>query len=141
MSKPVDGQTVCIHYTGKLPDGTVFDSSEGRDPLEFTLGEKQVIPGFEKAVRQLEVGESTETTIPPEQAYGERRDDMIVTLDKGQFPPEQNPEVGMQVYLQAGENPIPAVVTAVQPDSVTLDANHRLAGRTLIFDIELVDVN
>jgi len=141
MAKPVDGQTVSIHYTGKLTDGTVFDSSEGRDPLEFELGSKQVIPGFEAAVRTLEIGESTETTIPPEEAYGERRDDMVVTLDRSQFPPEQTPEVGMEVYLQAGDQPIPAKIVQVHPDSVTLDANHRLAGQTLIFDIELVSVN
>lgn len=141
MAKPTDGQTVQIHYTGALESGEVFDSSEGRDPLEFTLGEGQVIPGFEAAVRDLEIGESTQTTIPPEQAYGERREDMIVTLERDKFPAEQAPEVGMQVYLQAGQQPVPATIVAVQDDSITFDANHRLAGQTLVFDIELVSIN
>lgn len=141
MANPTDGKTVQIHYTGSLEDGSVFDSSDGRDPLEFTLGAGQVIPGFESAVRTLEVGESTKTTIPPAEAYGERRDDMIVTLDRSQFPAESEPEIGMEVYLQAGNQPIPAKITAVESDSITLDANHRLAGKTLIFDIELVSVS
>jgi len=141
MTKPIDGQTVAIHYTGALEDGSVFDSSEGRDPLEFILGAGQVIPGFESAVRTLDVGETTKTTIPPEEAYGERREDMIITLDRSQFPPEADPEVGLQVYLQAGEQPVPATIVAVQDESVVLDANHQLAGKTLVFDIELVSVN
>lgn len=141
MAKATDGQTVSIHYTGSLEDGEIFDSSEGRDPLEFTLGGGQVIPGFEAAVRTLEIGESTKTTIPPEQAYGERREDMIVTLDRSQFPPDAQPEIGMEVYLQAGQQPIPASIIEVNADSITLDANHRLAGKTLIFDIELVSIN
>ncbi|MGJ3237375.1 MAG: FKBP-type peptidyl-prolyl cis-trans isomerase [Anaerolineae bacterium] len=140
MAKPVDGQTVNIHYTGSLEDGTVFDSSEGRDPLQFTLGEGQVIPGFESAVRSLDVGESTKTTIPPEHAYGERREDMIVTLDRSQFPDDAEPQIGMEVYLQAGDQPIPASITDVKAETITLDANHRLAGQTLVFDIELVSV-
>ncbi|MEM9953310.1 MAG: peptidylprolyl isomerase [Chloroflexota bacterium] len=141
MAKPIDGQTVQIHYTGTLEDGTVFDISKGRDPLEFTLGAGQVIQGFESAVRTLDVGESTKTTIPPEKAYGERSDEMVITLDRSQFPPDANPEIGMQVYVQAGNQPIPATVTAITDDGITLDANHRLAGKTLIFDIELVSVN
>jgi len=141
MANPVDGQTVKIHYTGSLEDGSVFDSSDGRDPLEFTLGAGQVIAGFESAVRTLDVGESTQTTIPPEQAYGERRDDMVITLDRSQFPTEAEPAIGMEVYLQAGNQPIPAQIIAVEAETITLDANHRLAGKTLIFDIELVSVN
>lgn len=141
MSTPTDGQTVNIHYTGSLEDGTVFDSSAGRDPLEFTLGAGQVIPGFESAVLTLEIGESTKTTIPPEEAYGEYREDMIVTLDRSQFPDDAEPEIGMEVYLQAGNQPVPASIVEVMPDAIILDANHRLAGKTLIFDIELVSVN
>lgn len=141
MTKPIDGQTVAIHYTGALEDGSVFDSSEGRDPLEFTLGAGQVIPGFESAVRNLAVGEATKTTIPPEEAYGDRREDMIIKLDRSQFPPEADPEVGLQVYLQAGEQPVPATIVAVQDESIVLDANHQLAGKTLVFDIELVSVS
>ncbi|MEL6406308.1 MAG: peptidylprolyl isomerase [Chloroflexota bacterium] len=141
MAKPTDGQTVQIHYTGSLENGEVFDSSEGRDPLEFTLGAGAVIPGFEAAVRELEVGESTKTTIPPEQGYGERRDDMIVSLERDKFPAEETPEVGMQVYLQAGQRPVPATIVAVDDTNITFDANHHLAGKTLIFDIELVNVS
>lgn len=141
MAKPIDGQTVAIHYTGSLEDGSVFDSSEGRDPLEFTLGAGQVIAGFESAVRTLDIGESTKTTIPPEQAYGERRDEMVISLDRSQFPAEAEPEIGLQVYLQAGEQPVPATIVEVQAENIILDANHHLAGKTLVFDIELVSVN
>lgn len=141
MAKPIDGQTVRIHYTGTLEDGSVFDSSDGRDPLEFILGAGQVIPGFESAVRTLDTGESTKTTIAPENAYGERREDMVITIDRSQFPPDGEPEIGLQVYLQAGEQPIPATIIAVADDTVTLDANHSLAGKILIFDIELVSIS
>jgi peptidylprolyl isomerase len=141
MTKPVDGQTVSVEYTGKLEDGTVFDSNVGGQPLNFVLGQQQVIPGFEDAVREMEVGASTEATIPPENAYGQPREELIITVDSEQFPDDMNPEVGMGVQLQSPQGqPIPAVIAAVEGDEVTLDANHQLAGKTLVFDIKLLGV-
>lgn len=142
MAKSQQGQTVSVEYTGRLEDGTVFDSNVGSTPLQFQLGGQQVIPGFENAVTGLEVGESVETTIPPENAYGEHRDELILEFGKEQFPPEVSPEVGMEVQLSGPQGqPIPATIAAVNDETVTLDANHRLAGQTLIFDIKLLDVS
>lgn len=142
MTQLQDGQTVDVHYTGRLEDGSVFDSSEGREPLQFTLGAGQVIPGFEDAVRELSIGESTETTIPPEQAYGQHNPEMVMQLPRNQFPPDMTPEVGMQVGLQSPQGQaIPATITVVEDEVVTLDANSPLAGKTLIFELTLVSVS
>ena len=142
MSKPTQGQTVSVEYTGRLKDGTVFDSNVDGNPLQFKIGEQQVIPGFEQAVVDLGIGESTETTITPENAYGERRNDLILEFGKEQFPDDVTPEVGMQVQLSGPQGqPIPATIAAVADETVTLDANHRLAGQTLIFDIKLLAVS
>lgn len=141
MSKIKDGDTVKVHYTGKLEDGTVFDSSKDREPLEFTLGEGQLIPGFEKAVTELEEGESKEVTIPPDKAYGEPREDLIITVPKDQLPEDVDPEVGMQLQVnQPNGEPVPVRITEVGDENLTLDANHPLAGRELTFDIEVVEV-
>ena len=141
MAKPQQGQKVSVEYTGRLEDGTVFDSNVDGAPLEFQLGQQQVIPGFENAVAGLEVGESVETTIAPENAYGFHRDDLMLEFGKEQFPPEMSPEVGMQVQLSGPQGQvIPATITAINQQSVTLDANHQLAGQTLIFDIKLLEV-
>lgn len=134
------GDTVRVHYTGTLGDGTQFDSSDGRDPLEFTVGAGQVISGFDAAVQTLEPGESTTVTIPAAEAYGERSDDatQAFALD---FFGGQVPEVGWAVELedQSGRR-VPAVVAEVTEDSVVLDFNHPLAGQDLTFDITLVEV-
>ena len=144
MSTVKDGDTVRVHYTGKLNDGTVFDTSRGedRDPLEFTLGQGQLIPGFEKAVTGLDEGESTTVTIPTDEAYGERRDDLELEVAKNELPDNVEPEVGMQLQMQQQESgqAIPVQVTKVEEDKVTLDANHPLAGKDLTFDIELLEV-
>lgn len=135
------GQTVAIHYTGKLEDGTVFDSSEGRDPLRFTLGEGRVIPGFEQAVVGMEPGDAKTITIPAEEAYGERREDLIIEVEKDRLPDEIDPQVGQQLQLhQANGQPVPVVISAMTDETITVDANHPLAGRTLVFDVELVEV-
>lgn len=130
-----------VHYTGRLEDGTVFDSSQGREPLSFTLGQGAVIEGFEEAVVGMEPGESTTTKLPPEQGYGPRREDMVVQVPAEQISGEVEPEVGqqLQLRLQNGQR-IPVVVTEVVNGSVTIDANHPLAGKTLVFDIELVEI-
>ena len=142
MASAQDGQTVKIHYTGKLEDGTVFDSSEGNEPLEFQLGEEQVIPGFENAVKGMDVGESKTVAVPADEAYGPHREEMMLTVDKDQFPDEAPPEVGNQYSVdQGGGHTLTVTVTDVQDEEVTLDANHPLAGKDLTFDIELVEVS
>ncbi|MFO8099064.1 MAG: peptidylprolyl isomerase [Salinibacter sp.] len=141
MAEAKKGDEVQVHYTGKLEDGTVFDTSEEGEPLSFTIGEERVIPGFEEAVTGMEPGDSKTTEVDPEQAYGEHREDMVMEMEKDQIPDEVDPEVGqqLQLRLENGQT-VPVLITALGDDSVTIDANHPLAGRTLIFEIELVDV-
>jgi len=141
MTQAKHGDTVKIHYTGKLPDGTVFDTSRSRHPLQFTIGKGQVIAGFEQAVIGMKTGASRTTTIPVDLAYGPRRDDRIVTMDRGQLPPGLDPQVGQRLELtQTDDQTILGTVTAVTGTSMTLDANHPLAGKELTFDIELIAI-
>lgn len=133
-----EGTEVKVHYKGSLDDGTVFDTSEGKDPLVFTVGEKQVIPGFDAAVREMEVGATSTVTIPCDQAYGETREEMVVTLKQEQFPEGTDIEVGKQFQLNTPQGAIRATVTALGDDGVTLDANHPLAGKDLTFELTLV---
>ena len=142
MAQPQAGNTVSIHYTGRLEDGTVFDSSEDGDPLAFTVGAGQVIPGFEQAVLGLAPGESTTTTIAPEDGYGDHREDLIIALERDQMPAGNVPQAGQMIalHLQDGGQ-IQAMVTDVSDEAVTIDANHPLAGQTLIFDIKLVSID
>lgn len=141
MAEAQKGNTVKVHYTGKLEDGTVFDSSIDREPLEFTLGNGNMIAGFEKAVLGMVEGDSVSTNIPYQEAYGEKRKEMVVTIPKTEVPPNINPEVGQQLSLkQQDGTDVPVVVTEVDSEKITLDANHPLAGKNLIFDIELVEV-
>jgi peptidylprolyl isomerase/FKBP-type peptidyl-prolyl cis-trans isomerase SlpA len=137
-----EGDEVQVHYTGKLEDGTVFDTSQDGDPLSFTIGENRVIPGFESAVVGMEPGDTKTTEIEPEQAYGEHRDDMVMELDRDQIPENVEPDVGqqLQLRLENGQT-VPVLITALGEETVTIDANHPLAGRTLIFEIELIDVS
>jgi peptidylprolyl isomerase len=135
------GDTVRVHYTGRLDDETVFDSSEGRDPLEFTVGAGQVIPGFDEAVQGMSPGDSTTVKIPSGEAYGEYRDDLVLEVGRDQFPPHMQPEEGQQLELKhpGGDN-ISVTVTDVSGDSIRLDANHPLAGQDLTFKIDLVEI-
>jgi len=136
-----DGDTVKVHYTGRLQDGTVFDTSIGSEPLEFTLGQGQIIPGFEQAVIGMQVGESKTVTIPVEQAYGPRRDDMVLEIERDRLPEDLEPQVGMQLQMNRGDGGIMIVtITEVSETTVKIDANHPLAGQDLTFDIELVDI-
>lgn len=138
---PVSGDTVRVHYTGTLADGTTFDSSEGRDPLEFTVGSGQVIPGFDTAVADLAVGDSVTVDIPAADAYGERSDEGMQTFPRDAFPPDSTPEVGWAVELSSPEGErVPATVAEVTDESITLDFNHPLAGQDLTFEITLVEV-
>jgi peptidylprolyl isomerase len=138
MSQVKNGDTVKVHYTGTLADGTVFDSSLEREPLEFTLGEGQLIPGFEKTVLGMSAGESRTVTIPAEEAYGPYREEMVLEVPRTQLPADMQPQVGMQ--LQVGEEQGEGMVvqiTQVSDTNITLDANHPLAGKDLTFNIQL----
>ena len=135
------GDTVKVHYTGTLEDGTVFDTSVGGEPLAFTLGQGLVIPGFEEAVTGLKVGESKTVDIPAEQAYGEYRDDLILVVPREQLPEGLEVEVGQQLQVsQADGSYIVVTITEVSETTITVDANHRLAGQNLTFEIELVEI-
>jgi FKBP-type peptidyl-prolyl cis-trans isomerase 2 len=137
-----DGDTVKVHYTGTLQGGEVFDSSREREPLEFTLGQGQLIPGFEKAVIGMSVGDTTSAEIPSAEAYGERNPEMEVQIKKEQLPEGMDPQVGMQLQLnQPNGQAIPVQVTKIEGEEVTIDANHPLAGKDLKFDIELVEIS
>ena len=140
MPQAKAGDTVRIHYTGTLQDGSVFDSSQGRDPLEFTLGAGQVIPGFDTAVSGMEVGARRTVTIPAEEAYGPRREDMILAIPREQVPPGVNPEVGEQLQVGQGQEQFLVTVAEVNEREVILDGNHPLAGEALTFALELVGI-
>ncbi len=139
--KAKSGQKVKIHYTGRLVDGTVFDSSLGREPLEFTLGSGMVIKGFDAGVDGMEIGEKKTVTIPAPEAYGEVHTDMFIRVPKQAVPPEMEIVVGLDLILpQPGGQGIPVVVSEITADEIILDANHRLAGKDLIFDLELIEI-
>lgn len=141
MDSAQTGNVVKVHYTGKLEDGTVFDSSRDREPLEFTLGSGQVISGFEQAVAGMKVGETRSAHISSDDAYGPRRDDLVLEIEREQIPEDIEVEVGTQLQLQQQNGQaVPVTVADVGGENVTLDANHPLAGQDLYFDLELVEV-
>jgi peptidylprolyl isomerase len=133
------GKTVKVHYTGSLNDGSVFDSSQGRDPLEFQVGTGQVIPGFDAAVQQMDVGSTKTIKIPSDEAYGEVRQEMIALIPHEQFPDGLDPEVGQTLQLRTPEGALPVRVTDVKDNGVVIDGNHPLAGEDLTFELTLVD--
>lgn len=136
-----NGQKVKIHYTGTLDDGNQFDSSAGREPLEFEMGAGMVIPGFETGVADMAVGEKKSIHIPATEAYGEKRDEMVMEFERAQLPEGLEPEVGMGLQMQGPEGqPIPVQITAIADETITIDANHPLAGQNLNFELELVEV-
>lgn len=141
MQQVKNGDTVRVHYHGKLTNGSTFDSSEGREPLEFTVGQGQVIKGFDDALVNMNVGDKKTVNIPVDQAYGQRNDDMMMEYPRSEFPADMKPEAGMQLHMSDNVgNVFPVVITEVKDDVVILDANHPLAGEDLIFDIELVSI-
>jgi peptidylprolyl isomerase len=140
MAQAQSGNTVRIHYTGRLADGTVFDSSDGKAPLEFTLGESQVIPGFEEAVTGMEPGQETTVTIPSDRAYGDHKAELVFDVPRTQFPDDIDPQIGQQLQMSNGSQTAVVTVSEVNNGSVKLDANHPLAGKDLTFDIALVEV-
>ncbi|MDA8168120.1 MAG: peptidylprolyl isomerase [Nitrospiraceae bacterium] len=136
-----NGDTVKVHYTGKFDDGFVFDSSDGREPLEFTIGKHQVIKGFEEGVEGMSVGESKSIKISSDEAYGPRHENLMLRFRRDQFPPNIKPEVGLTLQLRQPDGGIlDVMVTGITEEKVTLDANHPLAGKDLNFDVKLVEI-
>jgi len=133
--------TVQVHYTGTLADGTVFDSSAGREPLEFTIGAGQVVPGFDEAVKGMKVGEKKTITIPADEAYGPRFDDMLAEIPRDKLPSDKTPEVGQQLLaVQPDGRQAVVTITSVSDNVVVVDTNHPLAGKDLTFEIELMKI-
>ncbi len=135
-----DGDTVQVHYTGTLEDGTVFDSSKDREPLEFVLGKGTLIPGFEAAIVGREAGETVTANLEPVLAYGEPDDQLIFEVPREEVPDHITPEVGLSLELSNEEGMMNVVITKVSDESIELDANHPLAGKILNFEIEILSV-
>ncbi|MGY5847341.1 FKBP-type peptidyl-prolyl cis-trans isomerase [Salegentibacter sp. HM20] len=142
MSQVKQNDTVKVHYTGKLTDGQVFDSSVERgEPIEFTLGQGQLIPGFEKGLIDMQVSEKKTINIPKEEAYGEPREELIQEVPKSQLPEEIKPEVGMGLVSKSPDGrEMNLVVKEVKEESIVVDGNHPLAGKDLVFDLEVVEI-
>lgn len=142
MAQAKAGDKVKVHYTGKLDDGTVFDTSEDRPPLEFTIGEGQIISGFENAVIGMNIGDSKSTRLTPDDAYGEHRPELVADIKRESVPDTIKPEVGLQLEMTRPDGEIiPVTITAVSETAITIDANHPLAGKDLTFDIKLVEIH
>ena len=136
-----NGDKVKVHYTGTLEDGTTFDSSQGRDPLEFTIGSGGMIPGFNNGVIGMAVGETKTITLSADDAYGPRREEMIQSVPLSGLPADVTPIPGQTLQMQGpGGQVIPVKIVSVDADSVILDANHPLAGKILIFDVEMIEI-
>ena len=141
MTQAKNGDTVKIHYTGKLQDGTVFDSSSDREPLKFSIGSGQVIPGFEEAVTGMTVGEKKTALIPCDKAYGERNPSMVMIVDRKHVPADIDPDVGLRLQVGSPSGELIAVtVIEVNDKNITLDAKPPLAGEDLTFELELVEI-
>lgn len=135
------GDTVKVHYTGKLSDGTVFDTSEDKAPLNFILGRKEVIPGFEEAVIGMVMGEKKTVAISPDKAYGEKRKELVETVERDTLPADLDLRVGGQLEVTRQDGSVfHVMVTGLEEDTVTLDANHPLAGKDLIFEIAMLEI-
>lgn len=141
MQQVKDGDKVKIHYHGRLEDGSVFDSSLNRQPFEFEVGSGSVIPGFDEGVRGMQVGDKKTIQIPAAEAYGEYDDTRVIEFPLSKFPPDIQPEVGMGLQLSDEYGrPVEVIVSSIENGNVYLDANHHLAGKDLIFDLELLDI-
>ena len=141
MSKVKENDTVKVHYTGTLANGEVFDSSREREPLEFTMGQGMIIPGFEKALMDMAVSDVKTVNIPSAEAYGERREDLVQEVPRNQLPEEIKPEVGMPLMSQTPDGQqIRLTITEVAEETIVVDANHPLAGKDLTFELELVEI-
>lgn len=135
-----NGNTLLVHYTGTLKDGTVFDSSREREPLEFVLGSGMLIPGFEKAVLGKNAGDVVTADIPANEAYGERIDELVGTVPRSDIPDSITPEVGMMLQVSTDQGVLDVVISRVEEDEIELDGNHPLAGKDLVFEIEIVEI-
>ena len=141
MAQAENGDTVKIHYTGKVDDGSVFSSSSNQGPMQFKLGEGHVILGFEEGVVGMSPGESKSIKIPPEQGLGAHHDQMVQVIDRKQLPPDLEPEVGQQLQVRrSGGQTMLVTLTDISDATVTLDSNHPLAGKALAFDIKLIEI-
>ena len=140
MNSAREGNKVKVHFTGRLENGEVFDTSKDREPLEFTIGTGTMMPGFEKGILGMAIGDLKTFTIVPEEAYGLRREELIATIDKSGFPHHITPELGQQLQINYDNGEfLDLAVTEMDEDTVTLDANHALAGKTLTFEVELLE--
>lgn len=142
MSQVKENDTVKVHYTGKLADGQVFDSSVERgEPIEFTMGQGQLIPGFEKGLIDMKVNEKKTVNIAKEEAYGEPREELVQEVQKSQLPEEIKPEVGMGLVSKSPDGQeMNLVVKDIKDDTIVVDGNHPLAGKDLVFDLEVVEI-
>lgn len=141
MTLAKQGDKVKVHYTGRLEDGTIFDSSLRRDPIEFTIGGRELIPGFEKAVVGMNPGQTKKIKIDSDQAFGPRRSDMVIVVSREKLPEDMEPALGEELQMEQPDGAlIAARVAEVTPSAVTLDANHPLAGRDLSFDLQLIEI-
>ncbi|MGJ8760420.1 MULTISPECIES: peptidylprolyl isomerase [unclassified Polaribacter] len=141
MSQVKANNTVKVHYTGKLSDGQVFDTSEGKEPIEFVLGQGQLIPGFEQGLIDMKVNEKKTITIAKEEAYGEVNDQLIQEIDRANLPQDMEPKVGMGLVSKSPEGQeMNLMIVEVKDNSVVIDGNHPLAGRDLVFDLEVVEI-
>ena len=142
MTQVKENNTVKVHYTGKLADGQVFDTSEGKEPLAFTLGEGRLIPGFEKGLIDMKLNEKKTINLTKDEAYGDPREDLIIEVPKTELPQEMTPEVGMGLVSRTPEGQeMNLMVVEVREETVVLDGNHPLAGKDLIFDLEVVEIS
>jgi FKBP-type peptidyl-prolyl cis-trans isomerase 2 len=141
MQTVKNGDTVRVHYHGRLTNGNTFDSSDGREPLEFQVGAGMVIKGFDNGVLDMKVGDKKTVQIPVDQAYGPKNEELVMDFPKANIPADLNPEVGMDLQMSNAQGQVfPVKVAAVGTEFITLDANHPLAGEELVFDIELVEI-
>ena len=142
MRKAQEGDTVKVHYTGTLEGGEVFDSSREREPIEFTIGSKGLIAGFASAVVGMAVGDTTSVDIPPEEAYGEPRDELVIKVGRAEFPEDITPEAGLGITIKHPKaGAVDTVITEVHDEFVIMDANPPLAGKTLNFEIEMIEIS
>ena len=141
MTQAKSGDEVTVHYSAKLEDGTEFDTTRDSDPLKFKIGSENVIPGFEESIISMKIGDKKNVTIQPDNAYGQWRKELILNIQKSDFPENINPEVGKRLQIrQRDGQPINVVIADMKEDTVILDANHPLAGKTLVFDIVLIEI-
>ncbi len=137
-----DGDKVKVHFVGKTEKGEVFATSQGNEPLEFQIGDGSVLPGFEKAIQGMEKGENKTVTLPPQDGFGEQNDSLVLTVERSQFPEDFDPQEGMEMQVPQPDGSVVFFkILKVEGDQVQLDANHPLAGSTITFELELLEIS